>query len=350
MIQIFLTSKLNNSMLVGYKNTNAKHMIKRTVLTLTTLLASSTALAANPPKPVETEQSTNFVVTPSIAYRYDVFKWSIPSNRFPNKKISELVWKNRILQPGIKIQLEPKPNQFTFLGQVKYGHILKNQSKSWDYDWDFERDRTGSVISKLRSTTKSQSTGNILDLSGAVRYSLGLFKESLLTFYVGYDYSDYQNKNYGDHQLVFKRKLDYFSSGGLFQKYNFKTHSPWIGLSVNTSLSDNFSITPTIKLYSFKHIGKGYWIHRGDLKQDPSFKNTAKGRGIGFDLDFIYKYSNNLDLMLNLENKKFKMKKEGINKMFLNSLAFGGEGVANKELIDLSLRSSSISAGLQYKL
>ena len=103
-------------------------------------------------------------------------------------------------------------------------------------------------------------------------------------------------------------------------------------------------------MYSFKHVGKAYWIHRGDLKQEPSFKNTAKGNGIGFDLDFIYKYSNNLDLMLNLENKKFKMKKEGINKMFLNSSAFGGEGVVTKKLIDLSLISSSISAGLKYKL
>jgi len=203
----------------------------------------------------------------------------------------------------------------------------------------------------LSSTTKSQATGNILDLSAAVGYSVNLFRNNLFTFYLGYDYSDYRNKNYGDHQLVFKRKLYYFSSGGLFQKYNFKTHSPWIGLSVNTSITDKFSIIPTIKLYSFKHIGKGYWIHRGDLKQDPSLKNTAKGTGLGFDLDFIYKYTNNLDLTLNLETKSFKIKtRKGKQKMFLNSLAFGGEGVANKELIDLSLRSSSISAGFKYKL
>ena len=177
------------------------------------------------------EKSTNFIVTPFVAYRYDVFKYSIPSNLFLDQKISELVWKNRVLQPSLKIELEPKENQFTILGQVKYGYILKNQSKSWDHDWDHTRDITGNVISKLRSTTKSQATGNILDLSGAIGYSLGLFKDSLLTFYVGYDYSDYRNKNYGDHQLVFKRKLNYFSSGGLFQKYYFKTHSPWVGLS-----------------------------------------------------------------------------------------------------------------------
>jgi hypothetical protein len=93
-----------------------------------------------------------------------------------------------------------------FLGQVKYGYILKNQSKSWDHDWDHTRDITGNVTSKLVSTTKSQVTGNILDLSGAVGYSLGLFKDSLLTFYIGYDYSDYRNKNYGSCQLVYKKK------------------------------------------------------------------------------------------------------------------------------------------------
>ena len=305
----------------------------------------NTALADTYPNE---EKTTNFIVTPSIAYRYDVFKWVIEDTYFPGKKASELIWKNRILQPSIKIEIEPKANQFTFLGQVKYGHILKNQSKSWDHDWDHTRDRTGNVTSKLVSTSKSQATGNILDLSGAVGYSLSLLKESLLTFYVGYDYSDYRNKNYGDDQLLYKRRS--FSSGGLFQKYNFKTRSPWIGLSVNAPITDRFQIIPKIKLYSFKHIGKGYWIHRPDFKQNPSLKNTARGRGIGFDLDFIYKYSDNLDFTLNLENKRFKMKKEGTNKMFLNSRAIGRERVETIKLINLSLRSSSISAGLNYKL
>jgi hypothetical protein len=322
-------------------------IIKKVAFVLTTLFITNMALADND---LKEEKSTNFIVTPFVAYRYDVFKYSIPSNLFLDQKISELVWKNRILQPSLKIELEPKENQFTILGQVKYGYILKNQSKSWDHDWDHTRDITGNVISKLRSTTKSQATGNILDLSGAIGYSLGLFKDSLLTFYVGYDYSDYRNKNYGDHQLVFKRKLNYFSSGGLFQKYYFKTHSPWVGLSVNIPLNERFTIIPTIKLYSFKHVGKGYWIYRGDLKQDPSLKNTAKGKGLGFDLDFIYKYTNNLDLTFNLETKKFKMKKKGTDQMFFNSLSPGGERIATKKLIDLSLRSSSISAGLKYKL
>lgn len=324
-------------------------LVKKLILTFTTLLISITALAVNPPKPEEIKESSNIVVTPSIAYRYDVFKWVIGDHYFPGKKASELIWKNRILQPSIKIEIEPKANQFTFLGQVKYGHILKNQSKSWDHDWDLKRDGTGNVTSKLVSTTKSQATGNILDLSGAIGYSLGLFKESLLTFYVGYDYTDYRNKNYGDKQLAYETNFS-FSSGGLGQKYNFITRSPWLGLSVNAPITDRFQITPTIKFYSFKHIGKGYWIHRGDLKQNPSLKNTAKGQGLGFNLDFIYKYSDNLDLMLNLENKRFKIKKEGTNKMFLNSRAIGGERVETIKLIDLSLRSSSISAGFNYKI
>ena len=293
------------------------------------------------------EKTTNFIVTPSIAYRYDVFKYGIPSLRFPEKKISELVWKNHIVQPSIKIETEPKPNQFTFLGQVKYGYILKNPSKSWDHDWDNTRDITGNVISKLVSTTKSQATGNILDLSGAVGYSVHLFKNNLLTFYVGYDYSDYQNKNYGSRQLLYKTRSR--SSSQLNQKYYFKTQAPWIGLSVNAPLNERFRIMPTIKIYSFKHIGKGYWIHRGDLKQTPSFKHNAKGIGLGFDLDFLYKYSDNLDFKINLETKKFKIKK-GTDHMFYNALAFGGERVSTSKLLDLSLTSSSISTGFNYKL
>jgi len=319
-------------------------LIKKVVLVLITLFLVNTTWANIYQNE---EKNINFIVIPSIAYRYDVFKWSIPDIDFTNKKISELVWKNRIIQPGIKIEIEPKQNQFTFLGQVKYGYILKNQSKSWDHDWDHTRNITGNVTSKLVSTTKSQATGNILDLSGAVGYSLGLFKESLLTFYVGYDYSDYRNKNYGSRQLVYKKRSRPFSQ--LFQKYYFKNQSPWIGLSVNAPLNERFTIMPTIKFYSFKHIGKAYWIYRGDLKQNPSFKNTAKGKGIGFDLDFIYKYSDNLDLTLNLATKRFKMKK-GEQKTFYNSLSPRGESVDTTKLLDLSLRSSSISAGLQYKL
>ena len=319
-------------------------VLKKVVLLWTFLFISTTALADTYSK---VEKTTNFVVTPSVAYRYDVFKYSIPDDEFIDKKISELVWKNCIIQSALKFETVPESNQFTFLGQVKYGHILKNQSKSWDHDWDHTRDMKGNVISKLRSTTKSQATGNILDLSGAVGYSISLFKDSLLTFYVGYDYSDYRNKNYGSRQLVYKKRLRPFSQ--LFQKYYFKTQSPWLGLSINTPITDRFQVVPTIKLYSFKHIGKGYWIHRGDLKQNPSSKKNAKGQGLGFDLDFIYKYSNNIDLTLNLETKKFKMKK-GTSKMFYNALAFGGERVATIKLLDLTHISSSISAGFNYKL
>ncbi len=288
------------------------------------------------------DKTINFIVTPSVAYRYDVFKYSIPDDIFTNKKLSELTWKNYIVQPGIKIEIEPQPNQFTILGQAKYGYILKNPSKSWDLDWYHNNQE-----SKLRSETISSVRGNILDLSGAIGYSVNFFNNNLLTFYLGYDYSNYRNKNYGATQLAYKGRT--FPSNQLFQKYYFKTQSPWIGLSVNTPLSDKFSIIPTIKFYSFKHVGKAYWIHRGDLKQDPSFKHNANGTGLGFDVDFIYVYSDNLDFKINLETKKFKMK-TGQDTVFLNSAAFGGERVFIRKLLDLSLMTSSISAGFNYKL
>ncbi len=296
----------------------------------------NTALADTYPNE---EKTTNFIVTPSVAYRYDVFKWSIPYPQF-NKKLSELIWKNHIIQPSIKIEIEPKPDQFTFLGQVKYGYILKHPSKKLDYDWE-------SVSLKPTSKSLSSVRGKIVDLSGAVGYSLGLFKESLLTFYVGYDYSDYRNKNYGYRQLIFKRET--LPLNQLISKYFFKTYSPWVGLSVNIPITDRFQFVPTIKLYSFKYIGKGYWLLRDDVKQDPSMKHNAKGAGLGFDMDFLYKYSDNLDFKINLETKKFKMK-TGQDTVFLNSAAFGGERVFIRKLLDLSLMTSSISAGFNYKL
>ena len=287
------------------------------------------------------EKTINFIVTPSVAYRYDVFKWSIPHPDF-NSKLSELIWKNYIIQPSVKIEVEPKKNQFTFLGQVKYGYILKSPSKSWDYDWEYDP-------TIPNSKTFSSVRGNILDLSGAIGYSVNLFNSNLLTFYVGYDYTDYRNKNYGFRQLAYNQNELLHPFNQLGQKYNFKTQSPWIGLSVNTQLNDKWSIIPTIKLYSFKYVGKGYWLLRNDLKQDPSFKDTARGIGLGFDMDFLYKYSDSLDFKINLETKKFKMK-TGKAQTFCSAQDIGGEKVVTKKLFDLSLISSSISAGFRYKL
>ncbi len=350
MMQKNFTSKCNDSMLSSYKNTNAIHMIKRTVLTLTTLLASSTALAAIPPKPVEIKETINFIVTPSVAYRYDVFKLSIPDKEFVNKKLSELTWKNYIVQPSIKIETEPKPNEVTVSGQAKYGCILKNSSESWDRDWHVHQQKSGNIKSTPDSKTKSSVKGNILDLSGAVGYSFNIPKNNLLTFYVGYDYSDYRNKNYGARQLVDNQNDIVIPFDQLFQKYNFKTQSPWIGLSVNTQLNDKFSIIPTMKYHSFRYVGKGYWVLRDDLKQNPSFKHTAKGKGLGLDMDFLYKYSDNLVFKINVETKRLKMTKGEYHMFFVADPILNLPArVSTRKLFDLTLISYSISGGVRYK-
>jgi hypothetical protein len=314
--------------------------IKKVALVLITLFITNMALADND---LKEEKSTNFIVTPSVAYRYDSFKWAIPCPQF-NKKLSELIWKNHIIQPSVKIEVEPKANSFTFLGQAKYGYILKNPSNNWDYDW-YNTEEESEPHSKTQSAVK----GNILDLSGAVGYSVNLFNSNLLTFYVGYDYTDYRNKNYGLRQLAYSQNKLKYPFNELISKYFFKTKSPWVGLSVNTQLNNRWSIIPTIKYYCFKYVGKGYWLLRDDVKQDPSMKHNAKGIGLGFDVDFLYKYSDNLDFKINLETKKLKMK-TGKDQLFYSAKDIGGERVFTGKLYDLSLISSSITAGFRYKL
>ncbi len=323
-------------------------VIKKASAFLIVLLTVATTLADSYSKE---EKTINFIVTPSVAYRYDVFKYSIPSTNFPDKKVSELTWKNYIVQPGIKIEIEPTPNGFTFLGQGKYGYILKDKSKSWDKDWEFHKPKkSNNIKSKLDSNTVSAVKGNILDSSGAIGYSVNLFSDNLLTFYLGYDYTDYKNSNYGARQLVNNRNDIVFSSSQLYQKYNFKTKAPWIGLSLNTPITDKLSVKPTIKYYSFKYVGKGYWIHRDNLKKNPGIKHTAKGQGFGADVDLVYKYSDNLDFSINLETKRFKMKK-GQDQMFFvaNRVTHEPEKVVTRKLLGLSLKSYSISGGVKYK-
>jgi hypothetical protein len=323
-------------------------VIKKATLVLATLLLANTALADSYSKE---EKTTNFIITPSIAYRYDTFKYSIPDEVFLEKKVSELTWKNYIVQPGIKIEIEPQPNGFTFLGQGKYGYILKDMSKSWDKDWKFTKIKGSKERgSKIYSNSMSAVKGNILDLSGAIGYSINLFSDNLLTFYLGYDYSNYKNNNYGARQLVNNRNDQVFSSDQLFQKYNFNTKAPWVGLSINLPLNDKFLVKPTIKYYSFKYIGKGYWIHRNDFKQNPSLKHTAKGQGLGADVDLVYKYTDNLDFNINLETKRFRMKK-GHDQTFVaaNRVTRKPERVVTRKLWGLSFNSYSISGGIKYK-
>jgi len=322
-------------------------VIKKPALVLVTLLLANTALASSDPYE---EKATNFVVSPSIAYRYDVFKWSIPHPDF-DKKGSELTWKNYIVQPSIKVELEPQSNGFTFLAQTKYGYILKDKSKSWDKDWKFTKIKGSKErISKLDSNALSSVKGNVLDLSGAVGYSINLFSDNLLTFYLGYDYTDYKNNDYGVRQLVNNRNDVVFSFDKLISRYNFKTKTPWVGLSINLPLNDKFLVKPTVKYYSFKYIGKGYWINRNDFKQNPSFKDTARGQGFGADVDLAYKYSDNLDFKINLETKRFKMKK-GNQQTFLaiDRVNHKPERVDTRKLLGLSFTSYSISGGIKYK-
>ena len=322
-------------------------VIKKVLIVLTALLTAISTITASP---LEEEKTTNFVVTPSIAYRYDMIKWSIPSRYHPEKKLSELVWKNHIVQTGIKLETNPIPNQLNFIGQAKYGYILKNPSTSRDLDWIYYEQKSGKLKKTTHSNTISAVKGNIFDLSGAVGYSITLPRNNLLTLYVGFDYADYRNKQYGFCQKVDNKSLILHPFNQLGSKYDFKTQSPWIGLSLKTPINDRLSITPTIKFYSFKYTGKGYWLLRDDFQQDPSFKHHVKGTGLGFDVDFLYKYSDNLDFKINLETKRFKMK-TGREKTYHSSKSIHAKTgrVSTNKLFDVTLFSSSISGGVRYK-
>jgi len=322
-------------------------VIKKALIVITVLLTAITMTTASP---LEDDKATNFVVTPFTGYRYDIIKWSVPDPHYPNKKLSELIWKNHIVQTGIKLETNPIPNQLNFLGQAKYGYILKNPSTSRDLDWDVYKHKSGNIKTHQFSNTISAVKGHIFDLSGAVGYSITLPRNNLLTLYVGFDYADYKNKQYGFCQKICNQHLILHPFNRLGSKYDFKTQAPWIGLSLKTSLNDRLSITPTIKLYSFKYTGKGYWLLRDDLQQDPSFKHNAKGTGLGFDMDFLYKYSDNLDFKINLETKRFKMK-TGRYKVFYVADRCSNQTarVSTNKLFDVTLLSSSISGGFRYK-
>lgn len=323
-------------------------MKKKIVLLLTAFFINNNVLAEN--YSIE-EKNTNFSVTPSIAYRYDVFKFSIPDNIFLNKKLSELIWKNHIIQPGIKFEIEPQPHSFTLLAQTKYGYILNNPSECWDLDWHvIKNEDTGNITTPLESKTKSTVRGNILDLSAAVGYSVNLFESNLLTFYVGFDYTDYRNKKYGLRQFAFPPSYLERPFHQLISKYYFKNKNPWIGLSLNTPVNERFTIIPTVKFYSFNFVGKGYWLLRTDYGQ-PSFKQNAKGIGLGLDMDFLYNYNDKLDFKINLETKKFKMKKSKQQKFIKGTRHLNDyvDFTVVDKLIDLSFISSSISFGVKYK-
>jgi len=288
------------------------------------------------------ETKSSIIVTPFTGYRYDLFQWSVPyGGSSTDRTASELTWKNHISETGIKIETRPEENQFNFQGQLKYGYILSN-SKSQDSDWD-ERGEYARSFSSVK--------GNIFDLSGSIGFSQKL-ANSLVTYYLGMDYTKYLMKDYGlnykisrFHNTNITNMLGQTESKSkLVAKYNFDNYSPWIGASIDYSVNDKFSIIPTIKLYLFYLSGQANWVLREDLRHSPSFTHKALGIGASFDTELLYQYTNNLAFKAIVGIKKFDMKK-GTDKTF-----FADGTNASRDLKKLSLFSSSISAGIKYKL
>ena len=287
------------------------------------------------------EATRNIIVTPFTGYRYDIFKWATPNGTSSTDPIlSELTWKNNISETGIKIGTKPAENQFNFLGQFKYGRILgssKNQDSDWDNIGEFSR-------------TFSSVKGNIFDLSGSVGFSKA-WKNTLINYAIGIDYTKYQMRDYGLYYSINRVQDEYISDplgrthpkSQLVKKYNFDNYAPWVGASMDYSVSDKLSIVPTIKLYLFYLYGKGYWVLRDDFQQNPSFTGKALGIGASFDTALLYKYTNNLDFKVNIGIKKFDMK-QGRQKTFLAN----GTDVTT-DLKKLSLFSSSVSVGIKYQ-
>ncbi len=304
-----------------------------------TSLALSTACKADEEAVGKTQK---FIITPFAGYRYDVFRWSIPeANSTNSKKNSELTWKNHISETGIKIEMQPEGNQFSFQGQLKYGYILP-KSRNQDSDWD-----NIGEFSKAFSSVK----GNTFDLSGAIGFSQNI-TPVLVTYCMGIDYSKCRMQSYGVHYSINRLRNQNISNidklGRIYPKsqlvtrYNFSNYSPWLGASMNYSFNDKFSIIPTVKLYLFFLYGQANWVLRDDFQHNPSFVHKALGIGASFDNELLYKHSNNLDLRVNLGIKKLSMTK-GKDKAFL-----ANNTTLSKDLKKLSLFSSFISGGIRY--
>lgn len=305
------------------------HFLVITSVTLPTITKAEDAL----------EKKHGIIVTPFTGYRYDVFQWSIPKGYASSgKKISELTWKNHISETGIKIETKPEENRFNFQGQLKYGYILK-QSRNQDSDWD-------DIGEFARSF--SNVKGNVFDLSGAVGFSRNM-ASMLITYYMGIDYSKYKMRNYGLYYSIHRFHNQNINSilghehpkSQLVASYNFSNYSPWLGASINYSFNDKFTIIPTVKLYLFSLFAKADWVINEGFKHDPSFTDKAFGIGGSFDTELLYKYSNNLDLRLNVGIKKLVMTK-GKKK------AFYVDDTISCKLKKLSFVSSSVSAGIKY--
>ena len=307
------------------------------------LLVSTVLLALSFSAKANNTEDYGINITPFTGYRYDVYQWSIPQgNSAKDAKASELTWRNHIWESGIKIETQKEDKKLNFLGKARYGIILNN-SKNQDSDWD--------EIGEY-SRTIAKTKGNSIDVSGAIGYSQ-LFSKSLLTYYIGMDYTKYNLKDYGLYSKISREpgtdniEHDYlgqrYPNSKLVTKYSFDNYAPWLGLLLNYQINDNLSIAPFIKAYGFYLHGEADWVLRDDVKHDPSFIDKATGYGASIETEVLYKYSDSLDFRANLGIKGLKMLKG-------NKKAFAADGETNKtKLKDLTFISSSVSAGIKYR-
>lgn len=274
------------------------------------------------------------------SYRYDIFQWSLASPLTINNKLSELTWKNRIFETGVKIENAKKDEGFRYLGQLSYGVILNN-STAQDSDWD--------QISEF-SRTFSDTKGHTLDLSGAIGISRKL-RNFLVTYYLGMDYTKYQMKNYGLNYKINRMRYtattlplgQTLEKSQLITKYNFNNYMPWLGASTYYPINNKFSIKPMAKLYLFYLSAEADWFLRSDLGHEPSFIHKALGVGGNLATEIIYQHSQNLAIKAHVGIKKLKMWK-GIEKLYFHDNTFSVSYIK-----DLSFTSSYASVGFKYK-
>jgi hypothetical protein len=280
-------------------------------------------------------------VTPIAGYRYDIFSWSIPNNGLiTGDKLSELTWKNSVIETGVRIETQPRVNNYNFLGHIKYGYIL-DRSTNQDSDWDDLGE-----FSKSFSNVK----GNSLDISGAVGFSRQM-KSAIATYYYGMDYTNYNMRNFGlnfeisrqRHTSIGQETGQIIPTSTKVSTYKFNNYAPWVGASLLYPVNKEFSVTPTVKLYMFYLSAEADWILREDYKHDPSFTDKAFGYGASFDAELAYKFSNSLDLTGNVGFKGFSMSR-GIQE---DRFANGRRGSSN--LKSLYFVSSYANLGMRYK-
>jgi hypothetical protein len=237
----------------------------------------------------------DFQISTSLdtGYRIDNLRWNIAGNYSGNSPniLSELTWKDlKIYQIGAHTKIYVDEGIFV-QGSFNYGIIVDGKNQDSDYDGD---NRTFEY-SRSNNSSDGDNVGDFSMAIGINTLTEGAIQISPL---FGYAYSWQNVRMTNGYQTINTRNNKTGPFSGLNSTYKASWQGPWLGVSLRSEFSPEWSILGNLEYHLLTYSGEGNWNMRDDLDHPVSFEHSANGEGYNYSLGLAFSPDDQIHFIL----------------------------------------------------